>query len=321
MNADLFVNVKHAMEQFGGGAELHVERRSTNDFVVHGPGVSHVIEFKVLRRPTPTEIHQAADRQCFLVLVEPNQVAREAANSVNHVSLPNGDIRLVLPGLVVIAPETRPESKPSLVRLSGASGVVAETILLDPSKVWTMRELADDAKVSLGLAQRVAERLEREGYIKSASGRGRVLADGNGLIRLWAQENRGNSKPFAKGYFYAGNPIEAARTFSVGKEEMCIGGALAANTYVSRLTTIPPPYRIWVPLVAATPDELRNRGLQLVTDGANFEFYAVTGDVWRTHAKNLNGVFRISRPRCYVELYNTRGRLQELAEALLQENP
>jgi len=319
VNIDQYVNVKRAIERFGSEAGVRVDRDSGDDLLIRGPGMSYAIEFKVLRRPTPSEVHESAAPRRLLVLVEPNRAAREAAASVNHVTLPNGGLRLVLPGLVLVAGEDKPEEKSTAVRLKGASGVVAETMLLHPEKEWTMRELADRAHVSLGLAQRVAERLQREEYVKRGSAKGRVLVDSDGLVRLWAQENGAATKPFAKTFLYARNPIEAVRSLAVSLPGVCIGGALAGNTYVSRLSTVPPPYRIWVPRELASIDTLRRAGLDPVGEGANFEFHSIVGDVWKTHSQEASGVLRVSRPRAYVELYNSRGRLQELAEALLKE--
>lgn len=179
-----------------------------------------------------------------------------------------------------------------------------------------MRELSQDAQVSLGLVQRVLDRLLREQLVSTSDSRGRTVSDAKALLKLWGQENNDLGQPFAKAYLYS--PLDALKTICKVIPDICFGGALAANSYVSRLSTVPAPFKVWVPRASSSQGILqRIDGLEIVEEGANLEFYSVAGDHWRIHASEWEGALRVSSARSFVELYEAEGRLQELAQAVL----
>lgn len=355
MNTSIFVNILRVIDSYGIEAGLQAAITGSNTLLIEGAGLRHELQIVTLTRPTPGDIERAAGYGHLLVLNQPNMAAREAAQSTNYITLPRGGLRIVLPGLVLIAPEKPQEQhQPTSLRLRGASGRIAESLILHPTQIWNLRDLAKDADVSLGLTQRVVDYLQREdlimkpdladavyrykrgiggergndtGYendrsysaITKKSLHGRLVSNAKELLKRWAQDNHQTGKLFASGYMYSPNPMEAIRRIQSELPGICVGGALAANSYVGRLTNVQPPYMVWIPEAMASSEFLRRtQGFELVNQGANLQFYVIKGDHWRVHAELWEGALRISKPRCYVELYESKGRLQELAEAILE---
>lgn len=322
MNSPIFVNICRAVESVAGGAAVRAQIVEPDLLVLDGPLAHHELKIVHLRRPTPGEVERASDERHLLVLTEPSRAAREAAGRTNHINLPQGGLRIVLPGIVLIAPGSDAPLPTPAVRLRGKSGIVAESLILNPNREWTLRELARDAQVSLGLAQRVFDRLHREGLISVPTGADpgqRATPDLNAILKLWGQESHGSARPFARAHLYATHPLDAIGKIQGEVPGVCMGGAWAANTYVALLTHVPAPYRVWVPHSLGSSEILqRVEGMEIVNDGANMEFYATAGDPWRVHANEFEGALRVSRARSFVELYESKGRMQELAEAVLE---
>lgn len=316
------MNIASLIGSIAEGAGISARIAEPNCLILESPQMHHELTLVRLVRPTPKEVETASGENCLLVITEPSRAARLAAMKINHVSVPNGDLRIVLPGMVLITPEISGVRRHTpAVRLRGASGRIAESLLLHPKAHWVLRNLAQDAKVSLGLAQKVIERLKREGLVSDpgADPNGRGLTQPDALLKLWAQADHEAGSQFAAGYMYAPNPLDSIRKIQEVIPGICAGGALAANSYVARLSLVPAPYKVWVPQAFANREKLRRvGGLEIVQEGANLVFQVATGDPWSVHAEEWNGVLRISKPRCFVELYESTGRLQELAEAILE---
>src|SRR3972149_5966128 len=83
---------------------------------------------------------------------------------------------------------TRPScSSQERPRLKGKAGVVAQALLLHQDRAWQVKKLAEEARVSGGLAHRVLARLETEGIV-AAQGTGpkrvRRITDPTALLDL-----------------------------------------------------------------------------------------------------------------------------------------
>jgi hypothetical protein len=149
--------------------------------------------------------------------------------------------------------------------------------------------------------------------------KGRLVTNSIGLLKLWAEDCHAEGSVFAKGYMYSPNPVDAVKKIESVIPGACAGSVVAANTYVAQLTNVPPPHKVWIPESYASTEFLGAiKGLEIVNEGANLQFCSVKGDHWSLHATEWDGIRRISRPRCYVELYEAKGRMQELAQAILE---
>ncbi len=273
-----------------------------------------------LYRPSSRDIEQASAPNLLLLLTAPTKKALEAAEQTSYLVLPDGACRIVANGIVLILDAPTPLVKPShQVRLTGRTGIVAETLLLGGSRQWSVRELAQDSHVSPALAHRVLNRLEQEGFLQAhGSGPKKVRTARNlrGLAELWSQEER---KPqiVLRGFLYASSLEELARKVLVAYPEGAIGATLAANQYKPILTRVLPPFRIWV-RGDFNPEPLFAMGLERTNEGANLEFVASKDDAWCVH-RDPAEIPKVSQARSWLEISESTGRSTELAEALLLE--
>ncbi len=273
-----------------------------------------------LYRPSSQEVRQAGAQDVLLVLTSPSRKALEAATETNYLVLPDGACRIVAGGIVLILETSSSPVKASQsVRLTGKTGIVAETLLLGGSRRWAVRELAQEAQVSPALAHRVLHRLEEEGLLVS-EGSGpekvRVVRQLRALAELWSQEER-KPQTVLRGFLY-GTSLEAiAQQVLSLYPEGAIGATLAANLYCPTLTRVPPPLRLWVK-GDFDPTILKSLGFERTEEGANLEFVTSKDDPWRVH-RNSEGAPKVSKARAWIEIADRGGRTEELADALLQE--
>jgi hypothetical protein len=79
------------------------------------------------------------------------------------------------------------------VKLTGNAGVATQALLREPQRKWQIHDLATAADVSVGLAHRVLERLEREQLVqvgRAGPKRIRRIENPTALLDLWAEEMR-----------------------------------------------------------------------------------------------------------------------------------
>ena len=77
----------------------------------------------------------------------------------------------------------------------GKAERIARVLIREPGKTWTMRELAAESRVSLGMASMVTSALEELGAVVK-SHRGVTLFDAPGLVEAWVKAYQINRNPF-----------------------------------------------------------------------------------------------------------------------------
>ncbi len=84
-----------------------------------------------LYRPSAQDIEQFGKPDVLLVVTYPTRKALEAAAQTNYLVLPDGACRVVTSGVVMVLDISSPLAKVShSVKLTGRTGIVAETLLL-----------------------------------------------------------------------------------------------------------------------------------------------------------------------------------------------
>lgn len=179
--------------------------------------------------------------------------AAEAAAPFNHIVLPDGPFRIVVPGMALVretpAAGHALESPVKVARLRGKTGRVAESLLLQGRHEWTLDIVAGAALISHGLAHRVLARLEEEGWVESRDkgpGKTRMVVNPAALAEAWGQEEK--EPPVAlRGYLYGATPEDVAAKALKICPDGAIGGTLAANIHAPTLTRVPFPIWFWAP--------------------------------------------------------------------------
>jgi hypothetical protein len=243
--------------------------------------------------------------------------------------LGNADLRL--PGLwmhLVGHPERErisgPASAPPKARLSGKSGVAAQALLLEPEHRWKVRELAERADVSDGLAHRVVARLEDEGLMEAA-GTGprkvRVLTDPGGLLDLLAEETV--VRPSRTPAFRLARSPKAliggvAKALDDKGVDYALTGAGAASLLAPFVSAVP-ILEVWVPadlLIGRVLDEL---GMEEAEGGQNVELLQAGDDGPLRFRRQTKTGWVANSFRLYIDLLHDPRRGREQAQALREE--
>jgi hypothetical protein len=317
VNMDSIVNIIASIQREiqDSGVTLRVE----GDHVrIIGPAGAHCLQIVRLYRPSTDDVKREASPNVVLVLDAASRMAIHTAMQHNHILVSGGGYRIVAPGIALIRDAMSTPFKASRqVRLTGRTGVIVESLLLGGREEWSIRDLAANAGVAPTLAHRVVTRLEREGLlVRRGDGpkTTRTVATPRALAELWSQEEKAPSI-ILRGFLYGTSMETLARKAIEACPDCVVGGTLAANLYNPVLTTVAPPVRIWV-RGDFDVEPLTVIGFQQTDAGANIEFVQTKGDPWRVHA-NAGNLPRVSKWRAWVEIANTEGRTQELAEALM----
>jgi hypothetical protein len=309
-----------------------------------GSRADAVIRFEGQRRPVMVEVKRHLDavtahavlsqlagghRDRWLVVAETTTAgARDLleARGIGYIDAA-GNASIRMPGLLVrtgsftasaiIAPKT----PRTTVRLSGKTGLVAQTLVLGGERAWTIADLATEAGVSVGLAHRVLGRLETMSLV-ATEGRGpvkvrRVVAPA-ALLDLWAEEDAEPRARLSNGFLLAkpGVVLAAALSerLSLASLEHAITGIAAASLSAPILTAVPvtqvrvtgsvPPDAVFQALDARATDEGFN--LQLIQDADDLELRL---------RHELDGVWVAAATRIYLDALRDPRRGREQAAA------
>ena len=236
-----------------------------------------------------------------------------------------GNAHINLAGLLVHVENPRPTTKTKApTRLRGKAGVVAQALLLEPTRNWQVGELAERADVSVGLTHRVLARLDHEG-VMTAEGVGparvRRVGDPPALLDLFAEET--DEKPArVLAYFLAQSPKTLITDLAAGLAKTDFGWALtgaAAASLLAPFVTAVPVVDVWVQAAAGRRELFDAAGADPVGDGANLVFWQAKADVALAFHQETNGIRIANIFRIYADLLADPRRGREQAQNFRQE--
>lgn len=273
-------------------------------------------------------VHDAAARQGARFLLVAGETTADARRILREHGIGVldglGNAHVELPGLLVHVEggEPRPLVRPA--RLSGKAGVVAQALLLDPSRGWQVRDLAGEAAVSAGLAHRVLARLEGEGLVVSegaAARRVRRVANPAGLLDLWAEEDSyqpGRTRAFVLAQGPRQLVAEVGRNLDAHGVGYAVTGAAAASLVAPFVTAVPVT-EVWVTAGAVAGRLAEAAGGEAVDSGHNVVFLQGKDDTPLAFGESAAGLRLVNRFRLYADLRRDPRRGREQAERLRQE--
>lgn len=243
-----------------------------------------------------------------------------------------GNMRVRLPGIFIWREDRRVAhrddagdgAKPP-VRLTGKAGVVAEALLVEPEREWSVRDLSERAGVSAGLAHRVLVRLEREKLVEakgSGPRRTRRVVDATALLDLWAEELRDRLVAQARGFRLARDPRDQASALSrllaqAGIDHAVTGAAGAA--LLAPFVTAVPVVDIWVTETSDLDDVLREVNADRVEQGHNLVLRQAVDDGPLAFRRRVQEVWLASPFRLFYDLRHDPRRGREQADRLREE--
>ena len=310
------------------------------------PGIDAVVSYRDARTPVAVEfkqhvnaatawrlVHQAqAHPQWPLLLIAGNTTAEARRILEDHgvgVIDGLGNAHVELPGLLLhLEGKGRAGAAPTgdrRTRLAGKAGVAAQALLLDPERAWRVDDLAQTAKVSVGLAHQVFARLEREAVVASEGAgpqRRRRLVNPTALLDLWAEEHRDRLTQHT-GYLLAQTDEQLARLVGArlaGAEvDYALTGAAGARLVAPFVTAVP-VVTAWVPATIDPRELWEVTQARPTTDGHNVVFQKADNDAGLVFRQQQDGELWVANLfRLYVDLRGDPRRGREQADNLRRE--
>lgn len=341
MNKAISVNIGGGLEAraihiLRGIPELEVaitpDTDPRSDALVQYAGIESpvALEFKtrVSGATAHLAVHQAQrlDMPLVVVAAETTTRAREILSDAG-VGLVDGlgNVGLDLPGLVMrIAGTGRVARSVGPTRLSGKSGLVVQTLLLDIERSWNVSDLGKACGVSAGLVHRVLQRLEDEGAVE-ATGAGptktRRLSNPAALLDLWAEEHRDRPSRLAA-FMLAPTTDQLVGLLCNGLAafgiEYALTGVAAADRLAPLLTNIAVT-EVWLDSRADVPDLCARLGATPVESGANVVFLQERDNGPLAFRVREEGVWRTNLFRLYLDALQDPRRGVEQSAHLRRE--
>lgn len=236
-----------------------------------------------------------------------------------------GNARMELPGLILRLTGTR---KPSPTRapskLSGKSGLVAQTLLLDHDRDWHVKDVVETVDASAGLVHRVMARLEKAGLL-AATGTGpkrtRRVTNPSALLDLWDEEQT-DIPVRTLAYFLSQTPRQLIEALGGMLENSGIDHAFtgaAGASVVAPFVTSVPVAEIWVD--AATPEAalIDPPAMTRVEEGPNVIYLQERDNAPLAFRTNVDGIWVTNRFRLYHDLRQDPRRGASQADHLREQ--
>jgi hypothetical protein len=235
-----------------------------------------------------------------------------------------GNAHIELPGLLLHLQGSKRPRRDQPAQLVGKAGVVAQALLLDPSRVWQVSELAERAQVSGGLAHRVLARLDREGVtVTEGSGPRRVrrVTDPTALFDLWAEEDRPRAER-TTGHLLARTPEQLISKLGEKLGDRVVDYAVtgaAAASLIAPFATAVPVIDVWTSASTNPKEWFDAVGAEQVESGQNIALLQAKHDGPLAFREKREAISVANKFRVYVDLLADPRRGAEQAKHLRSE--
>jgi hypothetical protein len=233
-----------------------------------------------------------------------------------------GNCRIAAPGLFVQLAGNKPvrAAKQSEVdAFATKSSRIVRVLLSWPKRGWQVRELANEARVSLGLAAKVKRALSDNAFTEQRDRR-TYLRDPKGLLEAWASRYRPAGARVA--LYTMRKTDEAERMVA----NLCAGKGLEyALTDLSGAWRLAPTVRYHSSTIrvelkddAAIDDLIEELGAKRVDSGANLVFQLESESFSFYQSREVDGLRVASPLQLYLDLHAQPGRSEDAAKEILE---
>lgn len=200
---------------------------------------------------------------------------------------------------------------------SPKSGRIIRAMLSSPGRSWQVQELAREAKVSLGLASRLKERLLDLEYA-SQKENGLALSRPGELLKQWA-----NDYSFRKNKVYDYFSLDEIKDSERNLSRYCQRkGIPYALTLFSGAALVAPYMRYtrgFAYVGSNIPEVADSLGLKQVSSGPNFSILEPHDEGVFYGSREIDSMRVVSDVQLYLDLVGFKGRGQESAEFLFEQ--
>jgi len=197
------------------------------------------------------------------------------------------------------------------------SSRVLRIMLCNPKRPWQVQELANEAKVSIGLAFKVKERLLDLEYAREKN-KNICLNRPGELLDKWA-ENYSFRKNRMYDYFGFGEPKELERKIAEYCQDKRIPYALTLFSGVALVAPFTRYTRGFVYVGNKIQEVAESVGLKEVSSGPNFTILEPYDEGIFYNSRETEGIIVACDVQLYLDLIGYRGRGEESAKFLFEQ--
>ena len=201
---------------------------------------------------------------------------------------------------------------------SPKSSRVIRWLLTDPKRVWTLKALAIETGVSIGLIHRIATALENNLFAKKEL-RAFKLEDPARLLEAWREEYFRRAPKWARYVVRAGPIEESANELKVSANLYGVRYALSGPSGASFISSYLVPTVIHCYVDVLKEEFLNELKADPVSSEGNLLIRVVEQENEFIGSRLVKGVYVVSDLQLYLDLWAMGGRGQEAAEELRKE--
>ena len=201
---------------------------------------------------------------------------------------------------------------------SPKSSRVIRWLLTDPKRVWTLKGLATETGVSIGLIHRIATALENNLFAKKEL-RAFKLEDPARLLEAWREEYFRRAPKWARYVIRAGPIEESANEIKVSANLYGVRYALSGPSGAWFISSYLVPAVIHCYVDILKEEFLGEIKADQVSSEGNLLIRVVEQENEFIGSRQVKGVYVVSDLQLYLDLWAMGGRGQEAAEELRGE--
>jgi len=200
---------------------------------------------------------------------------------------------------------------------SPKSSRVLRVLLSDPSKTWYVKDLSQEAGISIGLASRVKQTLLLEEWIKEDKKRFSLINPEEALNQWVNNYSYKKSQSFSFYSSLSGDQLEAAIKKECEKRAWQYGLALFSGA--RKVAPFVRFMQFFSYIEGDAEDIAKGLRMKRVESGANVTLLQPYDEGVFYGLQNINGINVVSDIQLYLDLKNYKGRGEEAAQAILEQ--
>lgn len=196
---------------------------------------------------------------------------------------------------------------------------IIRTLLQQPKKDWTLKDLSTSSNISIGQAYKVVEALESNEYIRKTKERKIELTKAGELLDAWA-----NSYAFSKNktytyYSFEKNPTRLMQKISNTAKQHKLKYAMTMHSGASLIAPFVRFTDVYFYFMGDVEEWVERLGLKPVEFGGTVHLMEPFDEGVFYRWQTVNNLQVVSNIQLYIDLYNYPTRGREQAEFLRKE--
>jgi hypothetical protein len=231
-----------------------------------------------------------------------------------------GNCRLVFDHVFIErvgVPNPRAERRPLRSIFAPKASRILRVLLENPKQQWKVQDLAHEARVSLGLAAKVKQRLLDLEFAREEEG-GLLLVGADGLIRQW-----GTTHSYLKNdsldCYGTGEVVKLERQLGEYCRENNVRYGLALFSGAARIAPFSRYARGFAYVEKDAAILAKGLGWKPVPSGANFTLLTPLDEGLWYGTREVDAESVVSDVQLYLDLVGYKGRGEEAANAILEQ--